>query len=299
MIDLHTHTINSDGSATTEELLLEAERKNISILSIADHNTIASYEELKNPMLRNLFSGKIISGVEITTTYNGETIEVLGYGFNLDIMREFLKDNVLSFEEKQLKEYELIKNKYHKIGVKFQEKNIRFDPKKESSRIAFATEIKKYPENFPFFLTKEALTSDKGFTRNEVYNPKSPLYVDESSLFPSLDKTIAMIHQAGGVAFLAHTYAYSKNISCQLLTILDNYDLDGLECFYTTFTEEQSDYLVRICHERNLLMSGGSDFHGTRKINHDLGTGHGNLNITEDIVSNWITNYLQEEKNHK
>lgn len=299
MIDLHTHTTNSDGSATTKELLIEAEEKSLSILAITDHNTIASHHELKNSALRNLFSGDIITGIEITTTYKGETIEVLGYGFDVDIMQEFLAGNVLTFKEKQLKEFELIKKQYQRIGVKFQEERITFNPEKESSRVAFVKEIKNYPENYHFFLNKESITSDKGFTRNEVYNPKSPLYVDESSLFPSLEKAIAMIHQAGGIAFLAHTYAYSPNIAADLLNILDNYELDGLECFYTTFTDEQSDYLVKLCAKRNLFMSGGSDFHGTRKINHNLGTGHGNLNISENIVSNWINNYLSERRNQK
>ncbi len=299
MIDLHTHTTNSDGSATTLELLKEAEEKGLTILSIADHNTIAAHLELRDPKVRKLFSGQIIPGVELTTTYKGEIIEVLGYGFDLDLMQEFLKDTVLSFEEKQQKEFELIRNQYQKIGVKFQTENINFDPKTESSRTSFAIEIKKYPENNHFFLNETSLTTSAGFTRNEVYNPKSPLYVDESPLFPSLEKVIAMIHAAGGVAFLAHTYAYSPNIADELLNILDNYELDGLECFYTTFTAEQSAYLVNLCQERGLLMSGGSDFHGTRKVNHNLGTGRGNLHIEEAIALPWLSKYLPLNKENK
>lgn len=289
MIDIHTHTTYSDGSSSVEEILKEANNSNINIFSITDHNTIDAYDEVKK--LKHLFSGNIISGVEITTTYKGETIEVLGYGFDLDKMKKLLSENVLTFEEKQLKEFELIKNQYKKIGVKFKEENIIFDPKVESSRVAFVKEIKKYPDNFKFFLYDSSITTDSGFTRNEVYNPKSPLYVDESSLFPSLEKTIDMIHSAGGLAFLAHVYAYSKNISEELINILDNYNLDGLECFYTTFTDEQSMYLVDLCKKRSLYMSGGSDFHGTRKINHNLGIGSGNLNINDEIINSWC-NFL-------
>lgn len=292
MIDIHTHTTYSDGSFSVRELLEEAERTGLSLLSITDHNTIQAYQELDNSDIRNLFSGIIIPGVEITTTYNGETIEVLGYGFNLGVMQQFLSENVLNFEQKQLKEYELIKNQYKKIGVKFDENNIQFNPKKESCRVAFVNEIKKYPENNKFFLYKESINTASGFTRNEVYNPKSPLYVDQSSLFPSLEKSIEMIHQSGGVAFLAHTFAYSPNIANELLNIINNYELDGLECFYTTFTDEQSDYLVQLCEERKMFMSGGSDFHGTRKINHNLGTGSGNLNIDEKNVKDWINKYI-------
>ncbi len=292
MIDLHAHTTFSDGSYNVLELLNEAQKNKLSLISITDHNTIQAHFELLNPNIRNKFEGAIITGIEITTTYKGETIEILGYGFDIDKMQHFLNDNVLTFEEKQLKEYELIKKQYKKIGVIFDEKNIQFDPKVESSRIAFVHEIKKYSQNYKFFLNQESITTNTGFTRNEVYNPKSPLYVDESSLFPSLEKTIEMIHQSGGLAFLAHTFAYSSNISNDLLNIINNYDLDGLECFYTTFTAEQTKYLIHVCKEKNMYMCGGSDFHGSRKKNHNLGTGHGNLHIDENEVSDWITNYI-------
>ena len=214
-------------------------------------------------------------------------------------MQQFLNDNVLSFKEKQLREYELIKNQYKKIGVIFDENNIKFNPKVESCRHAFAIEIKKYPQNYKFFLNKKSINTDSGFTRNEVYNPKSPLYVDESSLFPSLERAIEMIHKSGGIAFLAHTFAYSPNISNELLNIINNYELDGLECFYTTFTKEQSDYLVKLCAEKGMYMSGGSDFHGTRKKNHDLGTGSGNLCIDESFIKDWINKYLPDFNSSK
>ena len=292
MIDIHSHTTYSDGSSSVEELLNEAEKLNLSLLSITDHNTIQAHFELQNSNIRDKFKGKIISGIEITTTYKGETIEVLGYGFNLETMQQFLNDNVLTFEEKQLKEYDLIKNRYKDIGVIFDENNISFNPKIESCRSAFAIEIKKHTENYKFFLNQESINTASGFTRNEVYNPKSPLYVDESSLFPSLETAIQMIHNSGGLAFLAHTFAYSPNIANELLNIINNYELDGLECFYTTFTKEQSDYLVSVCNDRKLYMSGGSDFHGTRKINHNLGTGQGNLHIDESVVDNWVSDYI-------
>ena len=288
MIDLHTHTKHSDGSATTEELLKEAEKIGLKILSITDHNSIGAYNDLKDYGIRTLFKGKIITGVEITTIYKGEVIEVLGYNFDIKKMQDLLDKIVLSFEQKQLKEFELIKKHYRKIGVMFDEANISFNPKVESSRVAFVKEIKKYRENDKFFLYKESLDTDTGFTRNEIFNPKSPLYVDMSSLFPTLEKTIDMIHDADGYAFLAHVYAYSPNISKDLINIIRNYDLDGIECFYTTFTSEQSRYLVDLCIERNMFMCGGSDYHGTRKTNHNIGTGNNNLNIDEVTIANWL-----------
>ena len=109
MIDIHTHTTYSDGTSTPKELLEKAQQKKLTIISITDHNTVGAYEELKNPNIRGKFEGMIIPGIEITTTYHGETIEVLGYNFNLDMMKELLKESVLTFEEKQIQEYNLIK----------------------------------------------------------------------------------------------------------------------------------------------------------------------------------------------
>ncbi len=296
MIDIHTHTTYSDGTLTPGELLEEAQKKKLTIISITDHNTIGAYEELKNPNIRGKFKGMIIPGIEITTTYHGETIEVLGYNFNLDMMSELLKESVLTFEEKQIQEYNLIKKQYQKIGVIFDEENIKFNQKKESCRVSFWKEIKRHPENNCLFLEEKSKEEASSFTRNEIYNPKSLLYVDESSLFPSLEKAIAMIHESGGLAFLAHTFAYSPNIANSILDILGNYKLDGLECFYTTFTEEQSNYLVSLCKEKGLYMSGGSDFHGTRKINHNLGTGRGNLQMEEKIIESWAKQYTKQKK---
>lgn len=297
MIDIHLHTNHSDGSASVSELLKEAENKKLSIISITDHNVVSAYEELNNSNIRNLFSGNIINGCEITTVYNGETIEILGYNFNLDVMKKLLDKNVLTTEDKQQKEYELIKKQFKKIGVKFDDKNIIFDPK-ESSRVAFCNEVKRYKENDHFFLYEESITSPFGFTRKELYNPESPLYVDESSLFPSLKKTISLIHKAGGKAFLAHVYAYSEAISSNLDKIINNYDLDGIECYYTTFTEQQTKYLINFCNTHNLYKCGGSDFHGDNKINHNMGIGHGNMIINSDLISNWynINNKKGDEK---
>lgn len=285
MIDLHTHTTCSDGSDNPKEVVQKAKEKGISILSITDHNTVDGYGLLDK---EDYDAITIIPGVEITTTYKGQVIEVLGYGFDLFKMNDLLNKNVLTFEQKQLKEFELISLRYKKIGLKFDLNNIKFNSKKESCRSYFCSELKKYEENKKYFSNDNIWNIKKGFTRKGVYNPNSKLYVDESYLYPSLEKTIDIIHESGGVAFLAHTFSYSSSIYNELDNILDNYKLDGLECFYTTFTDEQTNILVDKCRERNLLMSGGSDYHGTRKINHNLGVGHGNLSIDESKIGNWF-----------
>ena len=63
--------------------------------------------------------------------------------------------------------------------------------------------------------------------------------------------------------------------------------IDGIECYYTTFTEEQHKRLLNLCKERNLFVSGGSDFHGTIKPDVDIGVGYGNMQIPDEILNSW------------
>ena len=69
---------------------------------------------------------------------------------------------------------------------------------------------------------------------------------------------------------------------------MDNYNINGIECYYTTFSNEQSSFLLNICKENNLLVSGGSDYHGTFKPNVELGIGFGNLEVPDVILNNWV-----------
>lgn len=227
-------------------------------------------------------------------------IEVLGYGFDIKKMKDLLNKNVYSFYNKQIAESKLNLVTFKKYGVCFSsefEKKMAehpeelFDPNKTSSRKAFLEEIKKYPQNTRFFNSQEQMEeiTIRDFTRNIVYNPKSSLYVDQSPLYPSLNKTIEMIHLARGIAFLAHLYEYSPTVAENLEKIPSNYQLDGIECYYTTFTKEQSRFLEKYCKEHNLYKSYGSDFHGYEvKPNNHMGLGTEGEKMDKSIISEWI-----------
>ena len=87
MIDLHLHTKHSDGTDSVKELLENVENANLDIISITDHDSVDAYFELEDDNLRKIFSGKIITGVEMKTHYNGIPIEVLGYGVDYNKLR--------------------------------------------------------------------------------------------------------------------------------------------------------------------------------------------------------------------
>ena len=70
---------------------------------------------------------------------------------------------------------------------------------------------------------------------------------------------------------------------------MNNHTIDGIECYYTTFSDEQHNEILNICQKRNLFISGGSDFHGTCRPEVDIASGFGNLEIPTDIITNWVT----------
>ena len=119
----------------------------------------------------------------------------------------------------------------------------------------------------------------KEFFRKCVCIPNNVFSFNFSKYRPSLDEVITFIHENGGILFLAHPYAYKmKNTEEFLDNLYDEYkDIDGIECYYYDFTKEQIDYIKNFSEKRNLMISGGSDFHGNpgRKnqmgicINHD------------------------------
>ncbi len=284
MIDLHMHTTCSDGSDTPAQVLQKAADLKLSVVSITDHNSVGAYDQLPDPL-----PVKLIRGVEITCMYKGEVVEVLGYHYDLDLMKQQLKEHVLTFEEKQNREFDLLLAAYQKIGLTFDRDQIHFDPTKESCRKAFLKELNRHPENRRFFSSEESWTVSRAFARQEVYNPQSALYVDESPLYPTVAEAAKMIHMSHGIAQLAHLYIYA---SCMEIRkdlrafVLDN-GLDGVECAHSEFSLEQIHDLESFCEENGFTKSGGSDYHGTRKPNVAQGTGRGQLCIPESYLDTW------------
>lgn len=287
MIDLHIHSNCSDGSSTVCEILEEANRQSLSLLSLTDHNVVDAYDILKEQKVRKLFSGKIITGIEVTTSVDGEIVELLGYGYDYKKLKDLMIGEILTYKDYKLKECQLAFEAYEERGIAFDKSNIIFDPEVEGCRGAFFKELLRYPENRKRLLNGKSEESLTKFTRLEFYNPKSDFYVDQTKIYITFEKTIEIIHKAGGLVFLAHPYMYSENITSNLQSIIDRFDIDGLECYYSEFTEEQTEALLKLCDQNNLLVSGGSDFHGTKREGVHICTGYGKLMVDENRCNKW------------
>lgn len=286
MIDLHMHTLYSDGTNTCMEILQKAQNKNLNYISITDHNTCKVYEELKNPEIRKNFSGKIIRGVELNTKILGIPIEILGYNIDTDFMNENLSKLYISNQERNLIElrkiYQICVENDIEVGGNFIE---NYDSNMYASK--YLHNIITKNEKNRKLIDDESWKDSNVFYRKYMSNPNTLFYVDTGDVIPSFEDASKIVKDAGGLIFIPHIYEYRKNSKKILDYILNNYKIDGIECFYTTFTEEQKSGLIKLCKDKNLFMSGGSDYHGNFKPNVDMAVGFGNLKIEDNVIDNW------------
>ena len=125
------------------------------------------------------------------------------------------------------------------------------------------------------------------FYREYMSNPKTKFFVNMNDILPDFEEASNIIKESGGLVFIPHIFEYRENSEKILKYILDNYNFDGIECYYRNFTKEQTQYLLNICKEYGLYISGGSDYHGKNKPGVDMGYGTGNLFVPDDIIEPW------------
>lgn len=288
MIDLHIHTTYSDGSYSVKEILKEAQNRKLEIISITDHDCVNAYKELNNIDVKKIYKGQIITGCEFKCVFTDYKlpIEILGYGFDTKQVKEFLNlNNNINIQSKYL---EHLKNIGKEIGLIFDE-NIKIDyNKNEYASAIFEKEINKNSKNKQK-LKENNIIINNNFYRDAQSNKDTIFYIDETKDYAKPEVIIDLIHKSGGKAFLAHPYIYPINNTLQMIEkFINQYNIDGLECYYSLFSKEQTNELVKLCEKFNLYTSGGTDFHGANKPDIQLGIGKGNLKIDKQKVEKWI-----------
>lgn len=290
MIDIHMHTIYSDGDKTVEEVLKMCEEKNLEYISITDHDTCKQYEDiaLKD---NKIFSGKIIKGSELHAVFHNRNIEILAYNINPSIINEWCEKY---YSEDKLKEQqEICRNRLFEIcdkhGLIYDKSKIR-KPKKASEYVErpIYEEVMTHKENHK--ILGEFTESFGIFFRKGLANPESSYFMNHVEFRPKYKEVIDIIHKAGGKAFLAHPFEYKFEDTIGFINALrQELELDGIECFHPSSADDnKKDILVEYARKNNLFISGGSDYHGSPKPDIEIGIGKGNLNISKEIIEEWI-----------
>lgn len=269
LIDMHTHTNYSDGDLSPQDLITLAIDKNIGVLAITDHDTIEGIKKVDRNDDLIVNSGiKIINGIELSAKANKGRMHILGYGINLN--DEFLnkkmtvlKDNsinsVLSIMEQIKRDYGIrfgyediknLVNANHNLG--------RPDLAKLCVKYGYATTIQDAFDKYLIEAYNKTRKSGKGLEYQEC---------------------LELISNSGGIPVLAHPKSLELTEKELMILLKDmiSYGLKGIEVYHSSHTKEEMEYFLEIANKCNLLVSGGSDYHGkTVKPDIELGSGKNN-----------------------
>lgn len=290
MIDIHMHTIYSDGDKTVEDVLKMCEERKLEYISITDHNNCGAYydETLKN---NNIFSGTIIKGCELNAEFQNKAIEILAYNINTDIIMAWREKyySIDQIKSNTKKIYDRFLSILDKKGIIYNKENIR--PQKDEKEYIerpIWEEIVKHPENKDI-IGEEYFNSLGIFFRKEITNPNSEYFLNRVGTFPKVKEVVDIIHQAGGKAFLAHPFEYKFDDTIKFINdLIQEVELDGIECFHpSSADDDKKDILVDYARKNNLYISGGSDYHGKLKPDIQIGIGRGELSISKEFIEEW------------
>ena len=244
--DLHTHTTFSDGSFQPEELVAAAKKIGLNYLGITDHDTVDGVRRLyENGLLpdRNI---TIIPGVELSANNPDYDVHLVGY--NVDIYNAALIEMLEKIQEARWERFSQIVKVLQSKKYDIREGDILkiADTSRSIGRAHIARTLVKIGA---FKTVREAF--DKMLAKGR------PAYVPR--YLPEVDEVIDVIHQSGGKVTLAHPKLVGND---ELVEELCG-KIDGLEVYYPCHKPEDVQHYYFLAKKYNLLISGGSDFHGT------------------------------------
>ena len=273
-IDLHVHSVNSDGTDSTEAIIESSIELQLEAICISDHEYLT-----KVPQQNNI---EIIQGVEISVSWDllddtnkfGGThllVYFLNEGSPLDKKLLELRQNKIE------RNYSIIDN--------LKEFEIYIDKKDLDS---LETKVPGRPHIAELMVKKNYVSNISEAFSKYLGNGKID-GIDNHQL--GIKEIINLAKQSKSLVFLAHPHTlmsnklYSKsdnwidNKFHNYIKTLKDMDIDGIEVYYPGYSHNTINTLLEVCENQKLLVSGGSDFHGSRKPNNLLGIGYENSPI--------------------
>ena len=270
IIDLHVHSTESDGTLTPEELVTEAKKAGLSAFALTDHDTCQGVDKA---MPHAVSAGiELIPGIELSTDYHGKEVHIVGLYIDTE------NDELLS----KTAEYRKCRSERNALMVEAL--------RKEGLSITMEELVAENPDcvitraNIARFLYEHGQIKSVREAFDRYIGDHCKCYVGRLKV--SSSDAVRLIKKAGGIAILAHPLLYglsSTNLQ-KLIEELKEAGLDGLEAIYSTYTTGEEQQMKRLANKNGLLISGGSDFHGTNKPDIFLGKGRGHLYIPYSIL---------------
>ncbi|NDI33483.1 PHP domain-containing protein [Chengkuizengella sediminis] len=248
-VDLHTHTLASDGLHLPSENVKMAKEKGLAGVAITDHDTVSG---LKQAIAEGEKIGiDVVPGIEISTVANKLDIHILGYYINYE-------DTIFLERLDQLRDVRSIRNdmmikKLQDLGIEITMDDVlELAPKKKTRQTVGRPHIAEVLVHKGIVKTiKEAF---------ELYLGKDgKAFVNPPRIHPS--EAVDWIRQAGGVAVIAHPGLYEND---ELVEELIQHGVDGLEVYHSDHSSEEEEKYLRLANKYQLVVTAGSDFHGER-----------------------------------
>lgn len=271
-IDLHVHSNKSDGTLSPAEVVRHAAAHGLAAIALTDHDCVSGIAEATAEADRSSSPIRIVPGVEISAEYKNRDIHILGLLIDHEnaALSAALAEAITARDTRNEK---MVAN-LQRAGLDITMEDLLFDAKDTViTRAHFARHLiaKGYAKN-----------RQEAFRR--YLDSSTPYYVCRDYIKP--EQAIKLILQAGGVPVLAHPLLYHLTLTelKELLVLLKGYGLCGIETLYSTNSAEDEALVRSLAEKYQLLMTGGSDFHGANKPEIEIGVGRGNLRIPMELL---------------
>ena len=265
LIDMHMHTNYSDGDLSPNELIEKAIDNKIETMAITDHNTV---EGLKNISEEYKNKIEIINGLELSAKVPKGTFHILGY--DIDIENDYLNEKMYELKNQSLQR---VLSLIERLKIDY---NIFFDYQDIKDLINSNHNLGRPDLAKMLIKQKRVETVDEAFKKYLIAANKKIKGINKELDYIDCLKIIT---SSGGIPILAHpkSLKLSENDLINLIEKMLEHGLRGIEVYHPIQTEEERKVLLEIAKKYDLLISGGTDFHGEiTKPNIEIGTGENN-----------------------
>lgn len=290
-IDLHIHTTMSDGVLTPKEVIEEAYKNGVSVIAIADHDTIEAYNE-------ELFSYaetkkiKVINAVEISTKANKAGVHVLGYNFDLN--NKQMKERLYKIRNARHDYLHNVAKKLNELGYFLNIEEL--DKIDAVTKAHIALDIINCEKNKEILLRNFDHIPSKGEFIETIMNENCPAYVKKETVTPK--EAAEIIRAAHGKVVLAHPVAYvhEDNLTnTDILNIINDMKPDGLEANYLYIDRNDNkineiEKWNKFAKENNLFVTVGSDFHDKDGLRPEIGFVNTSFTLEDKVIDEIIMN---------
>lgn len=269
-IDLHTHSSASDGSMSPVELIRHARELGIAAIALTDHDTVDGVKDALEEGDR--IGVEVIPGIEISVEFKPE-MHILGFFPDRERYLNIKKELDIVKQGREVRNKKIIR-RLNELNVAITEQEVKAVAigdvvgRPHIARVLVSRGyVKSIDEAFDKYLSKEGLAYFKRF-----------------ELKPA--DGLRAIKNAGGIPVIAHPVYLRMNYDelDKLILELKTYGLAGLEAYYSENTKEDTGRFLRLAIKHDLIVTGGSDFHGTFKSGIELGSGKGNLLVPPELL---------------